>query len=401
MNAPGDNAQSHEPSPGPAASLGEVAGCYLRLGMTAFGGPAAHLALMRSELVVRRSWVSEQELLDLIGGASLLPGPTSTEVALMLARRRKGWAALIIGGVCFISPSMLLVLALSWAYVRYGTTDPGAGVLFGVKPVVVAIIANAVVGLARTAARRWLLGLVAAAALSAYFLGVSPVLILLGAALIVTLFENRDRWTQAVPGASSAAAPFLITRLHLAGRTGTGSSRLARAALPAVFLEFLKVGSIVFGSGYVLVSYLHGDLVLGNHWLTESQLLATVAIGQVTPGPVFTTATAIGYVVGGLPGALLATVAIFLPSFVLVAAFMPLLSRARRSKWSASALDGVNAGAVALMAGVTVQLGRASLIDWLSALVCLVSLGLLWRWRMNAAWLVLAGAGVGLLRMFA
>lgn len=177
--------------------------------------------------------------------------------------------------------------------------------------------------------------------------------------------------------------------------------RASRASLAAVFLEFLKLGSIVFGSGYVLVSYLHSDLVLGNHWLTQSQLLATVAIGQVTPGPVFTTATSIGYVVGGLPGALLATLAIFLPSFLLVVALMPLLGRARRSPWSASALDGVNVAAIALMTGVTVQLGRTSLVDWVTVLTGACSLGLIMRWRVNATWLVLGGAGVGLLHVFA
>ena len=397
---PGDAAPC-VPAPELPTTLAEVASSYLRLGTTAFGGPASHLAMMRSELVMRRGWVSEQELLDFIGGASLLPGPTSTEVALMLARRRKGWAGLIVGGACFILPSMLLVLVLSWAYVSYGTTDAGAGMLFGIKPVVVAIIANAVVGLARTAVKRRLLAVVAGAGLAAYFLGVSPLLILLGAALVVALVENRHRLTRAVPSGAGSAVPMLVTRMHLARHVGSPSSRFARASLASVFLEFLKLGSIVFGSGYVLVSYLHSDLVLGNHWLTQSQLLATVAIGQVTPGPVFTTATSIGYVVGGLPGALLATVAIFLPSFVFVAALMPLLRRARRSPWSASALDGVNVAAVALMTGVTVQLGRTSLVDWLAVLTAVCSLGLLWRWRVNATWLVLGGAAVGLLHVFA
>ena len=327
MSASGDMSKPNEPSGSSPATLAEVARSYLRLGLTAFGGPAAHIAFMRSELVVRRGWVSEQEFLDLIGGASLLPGPTSTEVAIMLARRRKGWAALVLAGVCFITPSMLLVLVLSWAYVRYGTTDAGAGVLYGVKPVVLAIIANAVVGLARTAVKTWLLGLVATAALAGYFLGLSPVFILLIAALVVTAVENRARWDPFRPRTLEAAAPVFMTKVRLAHHLAARTSRLVRPSLSALFLEFLKLGSVVFGSGYVLVSYLRSDLVLHNHWLTQSQLLATVAIGQVTPGPVFTTATAIGYVVGGVPAALLATLAIFLPSFLLVAALMPLLSR--------------------------------------------------------------------------
>lgn len=407
-----DPREHEEPSPAPAepATLAEVARSFLRLGLTAFGGPAAHLAFMRSELVVRRRWVGEQELLDLIGGASLLPGPTSTEVALMLARRRKGWWGLLVGGACFIMPSVLLVLLLSWAYVHYGTTNAGAGVLFGVKPVVVAIISNAVVGLARTAVKSWLLGAVAALAVAAYFFGASPVLILVGAALVVTVVANRDRWMRGSSAAAGSSAAFWAA-LHLGHRAGSPRSRLVssrlvssqlvpshlvKVSLWAIFLEFLKLGSIVFGSGYVLVTYLRGDLVLHGHWLSETQLLATVAIGQITPGPVFTTATSIGYLVGGLGGALLATVGIFLPSFLLVAALMPVLSRARRSVWSASALDGVNAAAIALMAGVTIQLGRASLVGWLPVLVAVGSLALLVRWRVNSTWLVVAGAAVGL-----
>jgi chromate transporter len=404
-----DPRENEDPSPPPAepATLAEVARSYLRLGLTAFGGPAAHLAFMRAELVVRRRWVGEQELLDLIGGASLLPGPTSTEVALMLARRRKGWWGLLVGGACFIMPSVLLVLALSWAYVHYGTTNVGTGVLFGVKPVVVAIISNAVVGLARTAVKTWLLGAVAALAVAAYFYGTSPLLILVGAALVVTVVANRDRWTGRSSAAGTSAA--FWAALHVGHRAGFPLSRLvsrpvpshlAKVSLWAIFLEFLKLGSIVFGSGYVLVTYLRGDLVLHGHWLSETQLLATVAIGQVTPGPVFTTATSIGYVVGGLGGAVLATVGIFLPSFLLVAALMPVLSRARRSVWSASALDGVNAAAVALMIGVTVQLGRASLVGWLPVLVAVGSLALLVRWRVNSTWLVVAGAAVGLVHSF-
>jgi chromate transporter len=401
MSAPSAGAHDRGPVPEPRATLGEVASSYLRIGSTAFGGPASHLAMMRVELVMRRGWVSEQELLDFIGGASLLPGPTSTEVALMLARRRRGWAGLAVGGACFILPSVLLVLGLSWAYVRYGATDAGAGVLFGIKPVVVAIIASAAVGLARTAVKRLILAVVAGASLVAYFLGVSPLLILLAAALIVTAVDNGRRLARAVPVPAPVAVPMLAAKLHLAHRASLSSSRFARASLGALFLEFLKLGSIVFGSGYVLVTYLHSDLVLGNHWLTQSQLLATVAIGQLTPGPVFTTATSIGYVLGGLPGALLATVAIFVPSFLFVAALMPVLGRARRFKLSASALDGVNVAAIALMAGVTVQLGRTSLVDWLTVLTAVLSLGLLLRWRVNATWLVLGGVGIGLLHAFA
>ena len=397
MSEPSSAAESHKSR----ATLGDVARSFLRIGATAFGGPAAHIAIMRSELVVRRGWVSEQELLDLIGGASLLPGPTSTEVALMLALRRKGWAGLLVGGLCFIAPSMLLVLGLSWTYVHYGTSKAGDGLLFGVKPVVVAIIASAIVGLARTAIKNRVLLVVGAAGLASYFLGVTPLLILLAGALVVAVFENRPPWTHHVEGGPGAAAALLGSIVRAAHRAGSQPPRIVRPSLAAVFLEFLKLGSIVFGSGYVLVAYLHRDLVQGHHWLSESQLLATVAIGQLTPGPVFTTATSIGYVIGGLPAGLLATVAIFLPSFVLVAGFMPFLIRARHSSWGGAALDGINVAAVAIMAGVTVQLGRGSLVDWLTLLTGLASLGLLLRWRVNPVWLVLGGGAVGLVHVFA
>lgn len=377
------------------ASLREVAGCYLRLGTTAFGGPAAHIAFMRSELVVRRRWVGEAEMLDLIGAASVLPGPTSTEVAMMLARRRRGWAGLLVGGICFILPSAVLVVLITWAYVRYGTTRLGNGLLFGIRPVVLAIIADAVVSLARSAVKRpWLL-VVVIGALGVYLLGADPLAVLAGAAVAAVAVEYRGE----LGVGRASALPVVATpaRLAVASRTGP----LRRVPLSAVFLEFLKLGSVVFGSGYVLVSYLRGDLVVSGHWLTASELLATVAIGQMTPGPVFTTATSIGYVVAGLPGAVLATVGIFLPSFVLVFALFPVLGRVRSARWSSAGLDGVNAAAVGLMAGVAVQLARSSYGGWLTVAEFLLSLAVLVRLRPNTTWLVLAGALVGALHVFA
>ena len=376
--------------------LREVAFCYLRLGTTAFGGPAAHIAFMRSELVVRRRWASEAEMLDLIGAASVLPGPTSTEVAMMLARRRGGWPALFVGGACFILPSAVLVVVLTWAYVRYGTTRLGSGLLFGIKPVVLAVIVDALVSLARSAVkRRWLL-VVVAGALAAYLLGVDPLPVLVGAAGLVVVVEYRDRFSAA---RAVALVPALGQHLQLA--SARRPSPLRRVSLPAVFFEFLKLGSIVFGSGYVLVSYLRRDLVVSGHWMSASQLLATVAIGQLTPGPVFTTATSIGYLVAGLPGAVLATVAIFLPSFALVLALFPLLGRVRRFRWSAAALDGVNAAAIGLMGGVAVQLAHASYGGWLTVVEFVLCLGVLLRLRPNTTWFVLVGALVGVLHAFA
>lgn len=349
---------------------------FLRLGTIAFGGPAAHLALMRSELVERRGWIDEQEFLDLVGGASLLPGPTSTEVAIMLAKRRAGWAGLVVGGSAFIVPAMVLVLALSWAYVRYGTTGPGAAIVSGVLPVVIGIVVNAIQGLARRALASVLTAAIAVAGLTAYLFGVNPLIVLVGGLA--------------------------------AGLAGRGlrrrSDRLTAHGGPGLLLllvEFLKLGSIVFGSGYVLFSYLRTDLVRGHHWLSLRQLLATVSIGQLTPGPVFTTATSIGYVLDGVPGGLVATAGMFLPSFVLVAAALPVLARIRRTEPGRAALDGINAAAVALMAGVTIQLGHGALVDWVTWVEAACSLAILVRFRVNSAWLILGGALAGVIRAFA
>lgn len=349
--------------------LREVGTCFLRLGCTAFGGPAAHLSLMRSELVKKREWIDEQEFLDLIGGASLLPGPTSTEVAIMLAKRRAGWPGLLLGGVAFIAPAMVMVLALSWAYVRYGSTGPGSRLLEGILPIVIAIIGDAVIGLARQALNSWLKAAVAAAALGAYVLGANPLIILVGG-LVVSMAASEATVRRQAP-------PLQVT-------------------LWAIFLEFLKLGSVVFGSGYVLFAYLRSELVRSHHWLSLHTLLATAAIGQLTPGPVFATATSIGYVIAGLPGALVATVGIFLPSFVLVALALPVIGRVRKTRRGRAALDGLNAAALALITGVTIEVAHGALVNWWTTTEAVVAFVVLVKFRVNAALLILAGAVVGL-----
>ncbi|MGO8875107.1 MAG: chromate transporter [Acidimicrobiales bacterium] len=353
--------------------LREVGLCFLKLGTIAFGGPAAHLSLMRSELVNRRAWLDEQEFLDLVGGASLLPGPTSTEVAIMLAKRRAGWPGLVVGGLAFIVPAMAMVLALSWAYVRYGSTGPGARIVEAVLPAIIAIIADAIIGLARQALNSWLKAAIAAAALAAYVLGGNPLLVLVGGLLV------------------SVAAGEVAAR-----RDRSALQMAASPALWAIFLEFLKLGAVVFGSGYVLFAYLRSDLVRSHHWLTLHQLLATAAIGQLTPGPVFTTATSIGYVVAGVPGAVLATVGIFLPSFLLVAAALPVIARVRKTGRGRAALDGLNAAALALITGVTVEVAHGALVNWWTAVEAVVAFVVLERFRLNSGWLILAGAVLGL-----
>ncbi len=374
--------------------LREVARLFLTLGLTAFGGPAAHIAMMREEVVRRRQWVSEQQFLDLLGAVNLIPGPNSTEMTIHLGFLRAGWLGLIVGGVCFIAPAMLIVMALAWVYVHFGTTPQATWLLYGVKPIIIAIIGQALVGLVRQAVKGPLTAGVGLVTLGLYMLGVHEIALLFAGGAVVMLWQNVRRWQST--GLASLALPLL--NLAPAALLGTAVS------LPLLFLTFLKIGAVLYGSGYVLLAFLRADFVLRLGWLTDQQLLDAVAIGQVTPGPVFTAATFIGFLVGsasglgGVPGALWATLGIFLPSFLFVALSQPFIPRLRRSPWTSGLLDGVNIAALGLMAAVTWQLGGASLVDPLTILLALVALPLLLHWRVNATWLVLGGAVVGLLR---
>jgi chromate transporter len=360
-------------------SLAELARLFGRLGVTAFGGPAVHIAMMRHELVRVRQWLSDEDFLDLVGASNALPGPTSTEVALHVGRRRAGLLGLLVAGATFILPAAVIVGVLAWAYVRYGRTPATAEVFAGVKPVVVAIVVQAVAGLARTAVKSWRLALVGAAVLGAYLTGVTePVLLFAGAAVAGLL---------AVRPARAAPVLAVLTGMAPAPRPGIGLGALAWV--------FLKAGALLFGSGYVLLAFLQQDLVHTHRWLSEGELLDAIAIGQFTPGPVFTTATFVGYLLAGVPGAVVATVAIFLPSFAMVGGLGPLVDRLRRSPVTAAALDGLNVAAVVLMAGVSWQLGRDAISSVATALLAAAALVVLLVWRLNPAWLIAAGIGVG------
>jgi chromate transporter len=372
-----------------ASRLRELAALFLRLGTTAFGGPAAHIAMMHDEVVTRRRWLSEEQFLDLLGATNLIPGPNSTEMAIHIGLLRAGWPGLIVAGTCFIVPAMLIVLALAWAYVRYGTTTAGQALFYGIAPVVVAIVAQALFKLGATATKRSVL-LVAVGVVTfvLYLFGINELVLLAGAGIVVALIRAVGR---ARTSELRAFVPLLAGTLPLAAladRTSIGLWRL--------FLEFLKLGAVVYGSGYVLFAFLHGDLVEGLGWLTERQLLDALAVGQLTPGPVFTTATFIGYLLGGVPGALVATLGIFVPGFVFVALLQPIVRLMRRSAWTGDALDGVNVGAVGLMAGVTVQLARTAFVDVATALFAIGALAVLLRFKVNSGWVVLAGAVLGL-----
>jgi len=354
-----------------------------KLGTIAFGGPAVHVAMLREEVVRRRCWLEDSEFLDLFGAVSVLPGPSSTQLAIVLSRRRAGWAGLVVGGACFIAPAMSIVLGLAWAYRRYHATPTGGGVLYGVEPVVVAVVAVALWELGRSALKeRWFV-LIGAGALAAYFGGINVLVPLAAGGLAVSLVSNRDRLT---------GSPALLPALPVLA--AVAPARIRPGSL-AVLSEFAKLGVIVFGSGYVLLAFLRADLVTHLHWLTEHQVLDAVAAGQVTPGPVFTTVTFVGYLLGGVPTALVSTAGIFVPSFVMVSALEPLVGRIRRSPWLAPAVEGVAVAALGLMAGVTVDLGRTAVLDPLTGLLAMAALAVLLRWRPNGAWLVAGGAAVG------
>ncbi len=375
------------------AALRELALLFLRLGFTAFGGPAAHVAMMEDEVVRRRRWMTREELLDLFGAANLIPGPNSTELAIHIGHRRAGWPGLVVAGTCFIVPAALLTGTIAWAYVRFGSVPQAGGLLYGIKPVIIAVVIQALFGFARAALKTRLLAVVALAGLVASFAGANELALLVAAGLAVAVVRAADRPRAPPPaGASARAFP-----LFAQATVPLGAAAAAPFGLAPLFLFFVKVGAVLFGSGYVLLAFLRADLVERWHWLTEAQLLDAVAVGQLTPGPVFTTATFIGYVLAGAKGAAVATAGIFLPAFVFVALSGPLVPRIRRSRIAGAFLDGVNAASLALMAAVTSQLGRAAIVDVPTALLAVASAAVLFRFRPNSAWLVLGGGVAGLL----
>ena len=403
-----DLAQPQPESPNAAnrGSLKELALFFLRLGLTAFGGPAAHIAMMEDELVRRRKWLTREKFLDLLGASSLIPGPSSSELAIHIGFLRAGWAGLVLGGICFILPAAILVGTIAWAYVRFGHLPAVSALLYGVKPVVIGVILQALWGLGRTAVKTWMLAAAGAVCVVLSLANVNALILLLVTGTVIAgvhaLFTRRGERPKAT-GAAIFISLARHTRTALAQIFPWASATVAVAVAPgiwALFLVFLKVGSIVFGSGYVLLAFLRADLVMHREWVTDAQLVDAVAIGQITPGPVFTTATFLGYLLRGPVGALAATIGIFLPAFILVAISGPFIPLIRKSATAGAFLDGVNVASLALMAAVSYQLARSTIVDGLTAGLAIASLVLLLRFRINSAWLVLGGAAVGIAVMF-
>ena len=394
---PGD--QTHGSPDTLRRRLLELVSVFLKLGTIGFGGPAAHIALIETEIVHKRQWVTKQQFLDMLGAANLIPGPTSTEMAINTGWVRAGWAGLCVAGASFILPAALITGAFAWAYVRYGSLPQTASVLAGIKPVVIALIVIAIWRLGKSAVTGPGLALLGIAALAAFFLELNPILILLGGGVVGMLARRASTLRT-----ENSALLVPLLRLGWPSPAGVfGTAVLAtgvvagRASLAQIALFFLRVGAVLYGGGYVLLAFLDHGLVQQHAWLTQRQLLDAIAIGQFTPGPVFSTATFIGYLLAGVPGAAVATVGIFLPSFFYVALLAPVLFRLRESAWIAAFLDAVNVCALALMSGVTFRLAVDALRLWPSWVIGAVALAVLLRWKVNPAWIILAGGIAGLL----
>lgn len=369
--------------------LKEVATLFLKLGILAFGGPAAHIAMMEDEVVVRRKWMSRQHFLDLVGATNLIPGPNSTEMTMHCGYERAGWKGLFVAGACFILPAVVLTAILAFLYVEYGTMPEIEPFLYGIKPAVLAIILSAILNLGKKALKNWQLGLLGILAILASILGVNEITVILAAGALGLLWLGTSK---ARDGNAKKFSwiPFAFT---------TGSTLAVSAVSNTkLFLVFLKIGAILFGSGYVLVAYLDAELVEKLGWLTGPELLDAIAIGQFTPGPVLSTATFVGFQINGISGALWATLGIFLPSFLFVLLLNPLVPLMRKSLWASAFLDAVNIGAVGIMIGVTYQLGAEILTEWQSWVIALLSvtISILWK-KIGAVYLVLGGALLGYL----
>jgi len=383
-----------------AGRIRELATLFFKLGTISFGGPAAHIALIEEEVVRKRRWVTKQQFLDMLGAANLIPGPTSTEMAINVGYVRAGWLGLCVAGAAFIVPAALITGALAWAYVRFRNLPQAASLLAGIKPAVLAVIAIAIWRLGKTAVKDVGLAALGGFSLAAFFLGLNAVAILLGGGLLGMLGRRVVH-----PRASAACLCLPARRLSgwLPGiaavlLSASGAEMVAvRPSVARIAVFFFKVGAVLYGGGYVLLAFLEQGLVRQHGWLTQPQLLDALAIGQFTPGPVLSTATFIGYLLGGIPGAAVATVGIFLPSFFYVALLAPVLFRLRQSAWMATFLDSVNVCAVGLMAGVTVRLGVDALASWGAGAIALAALALLLRWKISPAWIVLGGGIAGLL----
>ena len=367
--------------------LKEVALLFLKIGAFSFGGPAAYIAIMQQETVRRRKWLDDQEFLDLIGATNLIPGPNATEMAIHLGLCRAGWKGLFIGGALFTIPGLLATIALAWAYVEYRSLPQVSWVLYGIKPVVIAIILQALWDLSRKAIKGWVTAVVGVTVIALYLVGLNEIALLFsGAVAVMLIYGGKKLLKRAV----SAAIALPVIQVPMAAANAAGFTQAT------LFLSFLKIGSVLYGSGYVLVAFMRSEFVTRLGWITNQQLLDSIAIGQATPGPLFSSAAFVGYLVGRWPGALVATLGIFLPSFVFVALLSRIMSWTKKSPLARSFLDGVNVASLGLMTGVTWELVWTGIIDYFTVTLSVVSLLLVLRFRINSVWLILCGGVLGI-----
>lgn len=367
----------------------EIAMVFLKLGTTAFGGPAAHVAMMDDEIVKKRKWLEKDKFMDLYGATNLLPGPNSTELAIHLGYERGGWLGLIIAGVCFILPAMLIVMAFAAIYTMYGALPEVSGIMYGIKPVIIAVIVQALIRLGQSAVKNVSTGVLGIMVVLLSFLGFHELILLALAGVIMMSITNRKK----LKGSRLSVVFPILPVATLASKSISEGSM----ALTSLFLTFLKIGSVLYGSGYVLLAFLEADFVERFGVITSQQLLDAISVGQFTPGPVFTTATFIGYIIQGTPGAILATLGIFLPAFLLVGILNPVIPKLRSSSWVSGLLDGVNVASWGLMAVVSYKLAISAVIDIPTAILAIISLFVVFKYKVNSAWLVLSGGIIGLI----
>lgn len=365
----------------------EIAFVFLKLGITAFGGPAAHVAMIDEEIIKKRKWVSSESFLDFYGVTNLLPGPNSTELAIYLGYERGGWLGLIIAGVCFILPAMMIVTAFAAVYVSYGSLPEISGIMNGIKPVIIAVILQALLRLGKSALKNRSSIVLFLFTIALSYFGYSEIFLLFLSGIIMMLIVNRRKLRR-----SDLSLFIPTTSVSLVAYS---SIMINKLSLSSIFLTFFKIGLVLYGSGYVLLAYLESYFVETYGVITTNQLLDAVSVGQFTPGPIFTTATFIGYLLHGVPGAIVATIGIFLPAFLFVGLLNNILPVLRRSSWAAGILDGVNVASLAFMAVVSVKLGAAAIVDLPTAVLAIISIFLVFKYNINSAWLVLGGGLIG------
>jgi chromate transporter len=388
---------------------------FLKISFTAFGGHAAHLAMMEEEVVRKRKWITHEEFLDIISAANLIPGPNSTETALHIGYSLASWQGFFAAGLSFITPTIIIVTGVAMAYVKYGMLPATENILFWIKPVIMAVISLAIYRFSKTAVKNKLLLLMLLLACLASVFKITEIAVILVIGVLVMFINLAQQGTslKKILGDFIIKLKKLIAKIFSRDKFNSfapssflldpiiqASSCTVSCDLPAIFLFFFKISAIIFGSGYVLYAFLYNDLVVNYQWISQAQLIDAIAIGQFTPGPVFTAATFIGYLLAGVPGALIASVGVFLPAFIYVAITSPFLSQMRQSKSLSFFLDGVNVASLALMIVVCFNLANAMLTNSLAISIFVVSLGILWRFKVNSAWLILVAAVLGFIKSF-